>query len=93
MKRLLFVKSGPHARPVTGYQEITDEQAGRLIGTSRLRFLGTQLPVLVGSGNLLPDFVRPDHVVLELPADGIAAEWEGAGFYLIPDLHPEDVKV
>jgi hypothetical protein len=33
-------------------------------------------------------YAGPEHVVLELPADGVAAGLNGAGFYLWATLHP-----
>ena len=93
MRRMLFVKSGKHENPVTKTTEVDEPTIVGLVNWSgALRYLGDTLSPL-GEASKLGAFAGPDHVVLQLPADGLAAKLNGAGFYLVPTIHPSDLTL
>jgi transcriptional regulator with XRE-family HTH domain len=88
--RILLVRSGTHAAPVTKAIESDEEKANKLVAGHRLKYLGTRLPVIGESGRL-DSFIGPECVVLEIPSVTNIPGTEKPGLYLVLDLEPEHV--
>ena len=93
MRRILFVKAGKHAKPIAKAIQVDDATIADILGLSRAPvYLGRALPAL-GDASRYGAFVGPDFVVLDLPSHAPAAKRHGAGFYLIPLLHPSNARL
>jgi hypothetical protein len=90
--RVLFIKSGRHADPVTKVTELEESRVATLVTGRKLRFLGATLPP-INESTRMSEYSGPDHVVLDASAGSSLPAMAQPGFYLVVGLVPSAVAV
>ena len=88
--RVLFVKAGRHADPVTKETEVEESRVAMAIAGRELKFLGATLPQ-IGKATHMSEFAGPDHVVLDASAGSNLPGIDQRGYYLVVGLPPSAV--
>jgi len=90
---VLLVKSGNVDNPVTKILEMEPKQVKSQIGNRTLRYIGLELEP-IGEATRMSAYAGPDHVVLNVKANNKdELGLQKAGFYLVADVNPSDLKM
>jgi hypothetical protein len=87
--RLIFLRTGRLDGAITWSKEYTIDEAADIVAGYRLVLMGERLRPINGSSH---EFADPQHVVVHVP-EGV--EFRGAdraGYYVVADLHPKQVR-
>jgi len=91
--KVLFVKSGNVDNSITKILEMDPKQVKSQIGNRRLHCVGLEL-VSINEATRMSACAGPDHVVLNVRAnDKDELGLQKAGFYLVADMKPSDLKM
>jgi transcriptional regulator with XRE-family HTH domain len=87
--RVIFLRPGRLDGAITWSKEYAIDEANKIVGGHRLVLMGERLRPISGSSH---EFSDPQHVVVHVP-EGV--EFQGvdrAGYYVVADLHPAQVR-
>lgn len=87
--RVIFLKPGRLDGAITWSQEYATDAAAEITAGHHLIAMGERLRPITGSWH---EFADPQHVVVQVP---VGVEFPGvvvAGYYIVADLHPKQVR-
>jgi len=90
---VLLVKSGNIDNRVSKILQMGPIQVKSQIGNRTVRYIGPELEA-IGQATRMSAYAGPDRVVLNVKAnDKDALGLQKAGFYLVADMNPSDLKM